>query len=109
MSDNHAGSVNKGIDIQEFSVSYCSLDAVVQMLLQLRPMPFMAKLDVKHAFRLCPVRPEEWGLLCFTWLGSFYFDSRLPFGVRSSPFIFRTLLQTLCFGLFPSLSLSLSR
>ena len=34
--------------------------------------------------------PEQWPLLCFEWLGHFFTDTRLPFGSRSSPFIFNT-------------------
>ena len=33
-----------------------------------------------HAFRLCPVRPADWPLLCYTWV---YVDLRLSFGARS--------------------------
>ena len=95
LSNNHAGSVNEGISIDEFAVSYCSFDDAVVMVLEAGPTPFMAKADIKHAFRLCPVRPDEWPLLCFHWLGSFYFDSRLPFGLRSSPFIFNSFADAL--------------
>ena len=51
----------------------------------------MAKLDLKHAFRLCPVSPNDWDLLGMHWQGKFYVDLRLPFGVRSSPFLFNRL------------------
>ena len=95
LSNNHAGSVNEGISIDEFAVTYCSFDDAVALVLEAGPTPFMAKLDIKHAFRLCPVRPEEWPLLCFHWLGSFFFDSRLPFGLRSSPFIFNSFADAL--------------
>ena len=50
----------------------------------------MGKVDIKHAFRICPVQPDQWPLLCFQWLGEYYTDTRLPFGSRSSPFIFNT-------------------
>ena len=95
LSDNHAGSVNECIDIEEFSMSYCSFDDAVNLLLDVGPTPFMAKVDVKHAFRLCPVHPDEWPLLCFRWANAFFFDSRLPFGLRSSPFIFNSFADAL--------------
>ena len=91
LSSNHAGSVNEGISLEEFSVSYCSFDDAVTLVLGAGPTPFMAKVDIKHAFRLCPVRPAEWALLCYTWAGQYYCDTRLPFGLRSSPFIFELL------------------
>ena len=95
LSTNHAGSVNGGIDIADFTVTYCSFDDVVDLVRAAGVSPFMAKLDIKHAFRLCPVRPSEWPLLCFHWLNRYYFDSRLPFGLRSSPFIFNSLADAL--------------
>ena len=55
----------------------------------------MAKIDIKHAFRLCPVRPEDYQLLGMRWLGEYYFDTRLPFGGRSSPYIFNGFADAL--------------
>ena len=44
----------------------------------------LAKLDVKSAFRICPVRHEDWHLLGFTFQNLFFVDLCLPFGLRSS-------------------------
>ena len=63
------------------------------------PTPFMVKVDIKLAFRLSPVKPDEWPLLCFMWAGAFYFDSCLPFGLRSSPFIFNSFADALLWSL----------
>ena len=46
---------------------------------------------MKHAFRLCPVSPIDWPLLGIFWNGCFYVDKVLPFGLRSSPFLFNRL------------------
>ena len=54
----------------------------------------MAKLDIKHAFRLCPVRQEDRKLLGINWQNQFYVDLRLPFGLISSPFLFNCLADT---------------
>ena len=51
----------------------------------------MAKLALEHAFRLCPVSPSDRDLLGMHWQGKFYVDLRLPFGLRSSPFLFNRL------------------
>ena len=107
LSNNHAGSVNEGISNDEFAVSYCSFDDAVSMVLSVGPTPFMAKVDIKHAFRLCPVHPSEWPLLCFHWLGSFFFDSCLPFGLRSSPFIFNSFADALLWILTSILAIQL--
>ena len=55
---------------------------------------FMTKIDIKHAFRLCPVREEDWHLLGYFWRNRWYYDVRLPFCSRSS-FIFNTFADAL--------------
>ena len=45
-------------------------------------------MDLKHAFRLCPVRRADWDLLGVHWAGQYYIYKRLPFGLRSSPALF---------------------
>ena len=49
---------------------------------------FLCKLDIKHAYRLLPVRPDQWHHLCYHWEGQYYVDLVLPFGMRSSGAIF---------------------
>ena len=56
----------------------------------------MAKLHLKNAFRLCPVRKEDWWLLGFKWVKKFYVYTSLPFGSRSSPAIFNQFAGLLC-------------
>ena len=58
----------------------------------------MAKLDIQHAFRLCPVHPADWPLLGYMWQDKFFVDIRLPFGSRSSPFIFTQFALLFVFG-----------
>ena len=70
---------------------YNAMDSVMQ----LGRHSLMAKLDVKSAFRLCPVRPSEHHLLGMHWQGQYYFDKVLPFGLQSAPFIFNCLAQGL--------------
>ena len=45
---------------------------------------FMAKVDVRAAYRCIPVRPTDWPLLGMRWNGQFYFHRTLPFGLRSA-------------------------
>ena len=91
LSSPRGDSVNEGISKEEFSCKYAKFDDAVSIVLHLGQGAYLAKADIKHAFRLCPVCPEQWPLLCFQWLGQFFTDTRLPFGSRSSPFIFNTL------------------
>ena len=82
-------SINEGISRDEF-------DQAVDIVRSLGRGCYMAKLDIKHAFRLCPVKQGQWNLLCYCWGEKFYVDTRLPFGGRSSPYIFNSLAQLLC-------------
>ena len=45
---------------------------------------YMAKVDVKAAYRTIAVRPADWPLLGIYWQGRYYFHRTLPFGLRSS-------------------------
>jgi hypothetical protein len=48
----------------------------------------MGKCDIKSASRLIPVRKSDWPFLGFQIDGGLFFDVKLPFGCRSSPFLF---------------------
>lgn len=48
----------------------------------------MGKGDIKEAYRLVPIHPEDTGLLGMRWEERVYIDVRLPFGLRSAPKIF---------------------
>ena len=96
LSSPRGSSVNEGIDNHTYTVKYCSLDDALDMVHAVGPSAFMAKADIKHAFRLCPVKPSEWHLLGYQWDGSFYHDMVLPFGSRSSPCIFNSFADLLC-------------
>ena len=96
LSQPNGASVNEGI-IEEFcTVRYTPFDSAVDMVRKLGVSAFMGKIDIKHAFRLCPVRLVDWPLLCFFWNNSYYVDLRLPFGSRSSPGIFNSFADALC-------------
>ncbi len=72
----------------------------------LGPGALMAKADIQSAFRLCPVRPEDWPLLVMHWKGQYYYDTRLPFGLRSSPFLFNLLADALQWCLYSHYGIS---
>ena len=95
LSSPRGAAVNEGISQDEFRCTYSSFDDAVQLVTNLGVGAFLAKLDIKHAFRLCPVRPDQWPLLCYRWRELFYVDTRLPFGSRSSPAIFNAFADLL--------------
>ena len=45
---------------------------------------WMAKADVKMAYRTVPVDPADWHLQGIKWAGQYYIDMRMSFGCRSS-------------------------
>ena len=95
LSSPRGNAVNEHISQEEYSCSYASLDEAVRLVASHGVGAFMGKLDIRHAFRLCPVRRELWPLLCFQWEGGFYVDMVLPFGGRSSPAIFNDFADAL--------------
>ncbi|XP_055346824.1 uncharacterized protein LOC129594230 isoform X1 [Paramacrobiotus metropolitanus] len=88
-------SVNDYIDKATFSLSFCSVDDAIALLKRFGKGALMAKQDIKHAFRLIPVRREDWHLLGYCIEGLYYFDVVLPFGCRSSPYLFCLFSQAL--------------
>ena len=96
LSHPPASSVNDGIPVAEFSLKYISVDTATDAIMELGQGCLLAKIDVKSAFRICPVRIEDQPLLGIQWQGAFYYDMVLPFGLRSAPYIFNCLAEALC-------------
>ena len=95
LSQPRGDAVNEHISREEFSCTYSTFDDAVKMVRTLGRGVFLGKIDIKHAFRLCPVRPEQWPLLCYRWEDQIFVDLRLPFGSRSSPAIFNAFADVL--------------
>ena len=91
--DNH--SVNDGIDPALTSLSYTRIEQVVQTVLDLGPGAQLAKIDVKSAFRVMPIHPDDRPLLGMLWEDQLYVDAALPFGLRSAPKLFNALTDAL--------------
>ena len=87
------GSVNDGIDPEHCSFTYTSVDRVAAYHLGLGAL--MAKADIKAAYRLVPVHPEDRLLLGMQWQGDYLVDAMLPFGFRSAPIIFTAVADAL--------------
>ena len=73
------------------SLSYITVDTAAERALALGRG---AKLDIKQAYKTAPVHPEDRFLLGDE-LGGQVVDETLPFGLRSAPFIFSALADTL--------------
>ena len=58
---------------------------------------WLAKSDIKSAFRLLPVSPDDYELLGFSFEGSFYYDMCLPMGCSISWALFEKFSTFLVF------------
>ena len=88
-------SINDSISKEEYTLHYISMDDAVKMVHGHGPAALMAKIDLKSAFRMVPVHPDDWNLLGMCWKGKFYMDTCLPFGLRSSPHLFNHLAEAI--------------
>nr|VWO98972.1 Dual O-methyltransferase/FAD-dependent monooxygenase CTB3 (Cercosporin toxin biosynthesis cluster protein 3) [Includes: O-methyltransferase (EC, FAD-dependent monooxygenase (EC ] [Ganoderma boninense] len=88
-------SVNDGVPDSEASIVYETFRSAVDALRTSGRGSMMVKLDLEQAFRQIPVRPADWPLLGFTWLGEFYYHVVLTFGLRSAPYIFNLFSEAL--------------
>ena len=85
-------SVNDGIGSSFCSLSY---DDAVSLLHTLGKGALMAKLDLKDAYRVVPVHPQDRPLLGMQWAEGIFIDASLPFGLRSAPKIFSAVADGL--------------
>ena len=81
-------SINAHIDKDLCVVKYASFDAAVEIAIRAGVGAWLAKADVKSAFRLLPISPVDYELLGFTFRGMFYYDKCLPMGCSISCALF---------------------
>ena len=84
LSYTEGGSVNDFIDLEICSVQYTKFDDAVKMIKNLGQGTMLGKEDVKGAFRLMIISPDNFQLLGFKFDGNYYFDHCLPFGLSYS-------------------------
>ena len=83
-------SVNDGILPEDSSVSYSTIKDAINFLKLTGRNCYLAKTDIKNAFRIIPVHPSDYHLLGICWKGKYYYDRCLPMGCSSSCKIFET-------------------
>ena len=93
LSSPRGKSVNECIDPNMRSVSYCRcLD--VAAFLSAKPESevwYMAKVDMKDAYRCVPVYPGDWKYLGMRYKDKYFVDTCLPMGCASSCFLFQSI------------------
>lgn len=88
LSFPHGSSVNDGIDPDMCSVKYAEFDVAVGLVAGIGRGAFMAKADIKSAFRLLPVHPSDFEILGIKVENQYYVDKALPMGASCSPALF---------------------
>ena len=83
LSFPEGSSVNDGIPRELSSVHYATIDDAIKKISSLGAGCFLAKTDIKSAFRIILLHPRDFDLLCLEWEGKFYFDRCLPMGCSS--------------------------
>ena len=87
--------VNDGIDPALCSLKYTRVEQVAEKVFELGPGAQLAKIDVKSAYRIVPVHPDDRPLLGMLWQYRLYIDASLPFGLRSAPKLFNAIADAL--------------
>lgn len=93
---SHQGfSVNSFIPDAFGTLEYPTFDDALDALITQGRGAMLVKRDLQDAFRHMPVARSDWWLLGFYWDDHYYFDRFLPFGLRTSPFLFDLLAKAL--------------
>ena len=74
---------------------YLSVDTAARVVAQKGRGAQLAKIDIKSAYRMHPVHPDDRWLLDMRWEGMVFVDAALPFGLRSAQKIFTAVADAL--------------
>ena len=88
-------SVNDNIPADCSTVHYATINQGVKLVQRLGVGWFLAKTDIKSAFRIIPLHPHDYPLLGIRWVDNYYFDLCLPMGCSSLCTIFEPLSTSL--------------
>ena len=81
-------SVNDGIPKytymgDPFKLHYPATDNLVELINEKGPKCLLYKVDIKRCYRWLPVDPYDYHLLGLVWNSKLYFDTKIPFGLRT--------------------------
>ncbi|XP_034057253.1 uncharacterized protein LOC117536475 [Gymnodraco acuticeps] len=89
-------SINSLIPPEYFSLHYASVDNAIKLIKFAGQGAWLSKADITDAFKIIPIHPSQWHMFGIRWESKFYFAVRLTFGCRSSPCIFNSFSEALC-------------
>ena len=95
-------SVNSGIPRHEYLQQSSrfhlpSIDAFIALIQCQGQGCFLYKRDLSRAYRQIPVDPHDYNLLGIQWRNQLFFDTALPFGLRSAAFICQRFSSALAY------------
>ena len=73
-SSPHSQSVYDGVSTELSSIQYSSIDEAAGIILSMGQATQLVKIDLKDAYRMVPVHPEDQHLLGISWGGAVYVD-----------------------------------
>jgi hypothetical protein len=79
LSYPQGNSINSGITKQNSTVKYATVPQAIDKIIKIGKGCFLAKTDIKSAFRIIPVNPKDYNLLGMKWRGKYLYDKVLPF------------------------------
>lgn len=88
-------SISDGICPKRSSLSYTSVDHLAATILSEGQGSFMVKADIKEAYRMIPIHPQDQPSFGVKWENSVYIDRTLPFGLHSVPNIFSAVADAI--------------
>ena len=83
-------AVNTRIPRENYKVKFASIQDAIDILKN-KKGAYMAKTDIKDAFRILPIHEKDQHLLGFCFKGAYYFDRCLPMGCSSACKIFERI------------------
>ncbi|XP_049902504.1 uncharacterized protein LOC126391655 [Epinephelus moara] len=89
-------SINSLIPSPDFSMQYATIDHAMALIRLAGHGAWLSKADITSAFKVLPIHPDFWCYFGVCWKGAYYFSVRLTFGCKSSPKIFDSLSEALC-------------
>ena len=95
-------SVNDGIPSHLCSVNYSAVDEALCFIKQLGRNTMLVKVDLKGAYRMVLLHPQDRHLFGITWEDQVYADQALPFGLCSAPKIFTAVADAVGWALLES-------
>lgn len=83
-------SINNFISHDDSTVQYETIDDVIRLVQKFGKGALMAKIDIKNAFRILPMHPDDFHLLGFHWRKKFFINCTLCMGLSTSCAIFES-------------------